>query len=434
MSHIIAIALLFVSFFGLCLLGVPIAISLLLAALFVAILLGIPPIVMIQQMYTILDSYVLLAVPLFLLVGNTMDTGKITDRLVAFSRTLVGHIRGGLGHVNVVANMIMAGISGSATADAAALGSVMIPAMKKEGYPLEMAAAINAAASTMGPIIPPSIMMIIYGAYGNVSIGAMFLGGAIPGIIVGISLMVLVYCWAVKTNFPISKRRSTLLEIWQSFKGAFLALMAPIIIIVGIVGGIFTATEAGMIVAVYSLIVTAFIFKTMKVKAFVGVVQKTLETTAQPLLCVAGAGAFGYMMAYLQVPSAVREFAAPICSSRISTLLFIATLYIILGTFMDAAPAIIIFMPIIQSLANAAGLNPVHVGVLICVVMCFGFITPPYGLTLLLSAGIAGIPPNGVIRALGPMFLVFLFITILLVFFPDLILFLPRLFMPMSVN
>jgi tripartite ATP-independent transporter DctM subunit len=428
------IVVLFASFFGLCLIGVPIAISLLLSAFLVASMVDIPPIVMIQQMYTILDSYTLLAVPLFLLVGNVMDTGKITDRLVAFSRALVGHIRGGLGHVNVVANMIMAGISGSATADAAALGSVMIPAMKKEGYPLEMAAAINAAAATMGPIIPPSIMMIIYGAYGNVSIGAMFLGGAVPGVIIGIALMIFVYFWAVKNKFPVSERRSTLPEVGRALQGAAWALLAPLIIIVGIVGGFFTATEGGMIATLYSLFVTAYIYKTLKLKAFVRVVQKTLVATAQPLLCVAAAGAFGYMMAYLRVPAAVLELAAPIATSSLSTLLFFTGLFIILGTFMDATPAIIIFMPIVQSLSAAAGLNPVHVGVLITVVLCFGFVTPPYGLTLLLSAGIAGVAPGGVIRALGPIFLVFLLVSIILVFFPDIILFLPRTFMPQSVR
>jgi tripartite ATP-independent transporter DctM subunit len=422
------------SFFLFCLIGVPIAVSLLLSAFGTAIVLGIPAIVMIQQMYAILDSYSLLAIPLFLLVGSIMESGKITERLVGFSRTLVGHIRGGLGHVNVVANMIMAGISGSAVADAAALGSVMIPAMKQEGYPPEMAAAINATASTMGPIIPPSIMMLVYGAYGNVSIAAMFLGGAVPGFVITIAMMLFIYFWAKKNNFPKSERHSSLREIWASFKRAFLALLAPLFIIGGVVGGICTATEGGMVAAVYSLIVTILVFRTLSFKKIIDILKGVLIGTAQPLLCVAGAGAFGYMMAYLKIPAQVLGMIEPFAHSQLSVLFFIVILYIILGTFMDGAPAILIFISITQGLASSVGLNQVHVGVLVIVTLCFGFITPPYGLTLLLSAGLAEVPPSSVIRSLAPIYIVLVGILVLLVFFPGLILFLPGLFVPGSVR
>lgn len=428
------IVVLFGSFFAMCLVGVPIAFSLLLSSFFTAALMGMHPMVMIQQMYIMLDSYTLLAVPLFLMVGNVMDSGLITDRLVNFSRTLVGHIRGGLGHVNVVANMIMAGISGSATADAAALGSVMIPAMKKEGYPAAVAAAINASAATMGPIIPPSIMMIVYGAYSNLSISALFLGGALPGILIGFSLMVFVYVWAVKNNFPKNEKRASIGEIWHSFLGALLALLAPVLIVVGVVGGIFTATEAGMIVTVYCLIVTGCIYRSLNIRKLKIILARTLEGMAQPLLCVAAAGAFGYMMAYLKVPSQCLDLVLPYLHSKYDVLFFIVGLYIILGTFMDATPAIIIFMSIIQTISQAVGLNPYHVGDLIVITMCFGFITPPYGLTLLLSAGIAETSVTEVARHLRWIYVVMLAVLLALIFFPELILFLPRLLVPATIG
>lgn len=424
------IALLFAVFFGLCLLGVPVAVSLALSAFATGLVVDIPPIVVVQQMYSMLDSFTLLAVPLYLLVGVTMDRGGVTDRLVFFSRTLVGHIRGGLGHVNIVANMIMAGISGSATADAAALGSVMIPAMVREGYAKETAAAINAAAATMGPIIPPSIMMIVYGAYGGVSIAAMFLGGVIPGLIVGLTLMLIVYYWAGKSESVVVSTRASMGDVWKGFKGAILALIVPFIIVVGVVGGFFTATESGMIAAIYSIFVTIFVFQSLKFGQLKGVFQEALVNMAQPLLCVSGAGAFGYMMAYLQVPEIVVQASGPIVGSPILTLLFIVALYIVLGTFMDAIPAIVIFLPIVQKLSVAAGLNPVHVGVLVTVVLCFGLLTPPYGLTLLLSAGIAKVSVTKVIRALVPFYLIFLLVILTLVFAPNFILFVPKFFVP----
>ncbi|HHV75638.1 MAG TPA: TRAP transporter large permease [Thermoanaerobacterium sp.] len=427
------IAVLFISFFGLCLLGVPIAMSLALSALITGLLDGIPPLVIVQNMFTVVDSYTLLAVPLFLLVGEIMDQGSITERLVAFARSVVGHIRGGLGHVTVFSNMIMAGISGSGTADAAALGSIMIPAMKKEGYPGEMAVAINASAATMGPIIPPSIIMVVYGAYGGVSIAGLFLGGAIPGIIVGITLMITIYFWATAHNFPTSPR-SNLAQIFSSFAGSIWALIVPFIIVLGIVGGIFTATESAMVAAVYSLLISIFIYRTLNMRISSDAFKKTLVSLANPLLAVAGSGAFAYIMAYLQVPDLILDIAGPVVGSKYATLIFITILYLILGTFMDAIPAIVIFLPIVQQLTAEAGLNPIHVGVLVTVVLCFGFLTPPYGLTLLLSAGIGKVPVINVLRTLVPFYLVMLGVIAILIFLPDIILFLPRLLVPTAVG
>ena len=424
------IILLFVSFFALCLLGVPVGASLGLSALITGLRCGITPLSMVQQMYSMVNSYTLLAIPLFLLVGNIMEYGQITERLVRFASTLVGHIRGGLGQVNVLANLIMAGISGSANADAAALGGMMIPAMEKEGYPADMAAAINACASTMGPIIPPSMLMVVYGAYSGVSVGAMFLAGMVPGVFIALFMMVTIYYWAKK--YPSIKKRDKMAsfkEIWAAFKHAFLALLVPVIIIVGVLGGAFTATESGMIASVYSLIVTIFVYKTVKFKDFVAILKKSLRSMAGPMFCAAGAGAFGYMMAYLQIPKLVLELAGPIAGNRYLTLLFLFALFLILGCFMDAIPAIMIFLPIVQELQNAAGIDPLHMAILVVVTLCYGFVTPPYGLTMLLSSSIAGVPSTKVIRRTVPFYLSFLGVAVIMIFLPDFILLLPRIFM-----
>ena len=421
------IIFLFGSFVFLALIGVPIAVCLCISGFLTASLMGITPIAIVQNIFSMLNSYTLLAVPLFLIVGNVMEYGGITDRLVRFSRVLVGHLRGGLAHVNILTNMLMAGISGSATADATALGSVMLPAMKKEGYPADLSCAINAAASTIGPVIPPSIMMVVYGAYSGVSIGAMFAGGFLPGILIGVSLMAYVYVWARRTNFSTADRRATLKEVLSATKHAFAALLAPVVIIVGIISGLVTTTEAGMLCAVYCILVSIFLFRSISIKDIKDIIENTLLGMSKPLLCVAGAGAFGYMMAYLNVPKMFLTLLGDAADSKIFVTLFIVVLYLILGTFMDATPAIVIFMTIIQSLAQNVGLNPLHVGVLICVTLCFGFITPPYGLTLLISAGIGGVPTVAVIKRLKWIFVIMIGLILVIAFVPGIILFIPRL-------
>ena len=376
------------------------------------------------------NSYTLLAIPLFLLVGNIMEHGQITERLVGFASSLVGHIRGGLGQVNVLSNMIMAGISGSANADAAALGSMMIPVMKQEGYPPEMAAAINACASTMGPIIPPSMLMVVYGAYGGVSVAAMFLAGFIPGFFIALFMMITIYHWAKKyPSIKHREHRATAGEIWKAFKYASLALLVPVIIIAGVLGGIFTATESGMVAAVYCLFVTVFVYRRVHLKEFVDIVKTTLISMAAPMFCAAGAGAFGYMIAYLQIPKLILQMSGPINGSHYLTLFFLFFLFMILGCFMDAIPAIMIFLPIVQELSRAAGLDPLHVATLVVVTLCFGFVTPPYGLTMLLSASIAHVPSAAVIKQTIPFYLTFLAVAAIMIFLPEVILFLPNLLM-----
>jgi tripartite ATP-independent transporter DctM subunit len=421
------IAALFVSFFAMCCIGVPISISLIVASVITAMLGGISPIIIVQNMYAGIDSYTLLAIPLFLLVGQIMEIGSITERLITFSRSMVGHIRGSLGHVTVLSNMLMAGISGSAVADAAAIGGIMIPAMKKEGYPPEMAVAINATAATIGPIIPPSIIMVIYGAYGNVSIGSMFLGGAIPGFIFGLAIMMVVFFWSGTGNFP-KHPKSTFHQRLASFRESSLALVTPFLIVGGIVGGVVTPTESAMIATCYSIAISWFVFKKLTIRNTIDAFKKTFLAVGNPLFCVSAAGAFGYLMAYLQVPNLVLQAFSGVLGHPLLILLSIMAIYLVLGTFMDAIPAIVIFLPIVQKMAASAGLDPVHVGVLVTVVLCFGFLTPPYGLTLLLCSGIGGVSVLKVARALAPMYLTMVGVVVLIIFFPGVVLFLPRLF------
>lgn len=419
---------LFVIFFALCLIGVPIAMSLFLSAMVAGLMLGLTPIMMVQNMFDGVDSFVLLAIPLFMLVGELMNQGSITDRLIDFSGSLVGHIRGGLGHVTVVANMILSGISGSGVADAAATGSVLIPAMTKKGYPANMAVAINASAATLGPIIPPSIIMVVYGAYGGVSISGLFLGGIIPGILIGLAIMIVIYMWARKGHLPQPEPRATMKEVWLSFLRSFGALLVPIIIIGGIVGGYFTATESAMVACVYCAIVASVGYRSLNWHGVKEAFKISLTTAASPLFAVAGAGAFGYILAYLQVPKLVVDLAGPIAGSQIGVMFFIIILYLILGTFMDAIPAIIIFLPIVQELSNGVGLDPLLVGVVVTCVLCFGFLTPPYGLTLLLSAGIGNVPVMSVLKVLVPIYVAMLVCIFLMVFFPDLVMVIPDMF------
>jgi tripartite ATP-independent transporter DctM subunit len=423
------VAALFATFFGLIILEVPIAIALVLSALLIGFLVDIPPIVVVQNMFTGIDSYVLLAIPLFMLSGDIMEKGSITDRLVAFSRSMVGHIRGSLGQVTIFANLIMAGISGSGASDAAALGSVLIPAMKKEGYSGEMAVAINASAATMGPIVPPSILMILFGAYGGVSVAALFLGGVIPGSIICVTLMIVLYRWARKTNFPVSSK-APLRERISRTKESIWALLVPFIIVFGIVGGIFTPTESAMVAAVYSILVAAFIYRSFSLQNMMDALKKSAISVAHPMFAVAGAGAFGFIMAYLQVPELVLQLSSGITGKPLPTLFFITILFVVLGTFMDSTPALIIFMPIVMKLGQAAALNMVHVGVLVTVVLCFGFLTPPYGITLLISSGIGGVPVMAVIKKILPFYCVMIGIILAIIFFPELVLFLPRIFVP----
>jgi tripartite ATP-independent transporter DctM subunit len=421
-------------FMILCIGRVPVSLALFLSSLVAAFQADIPLIAVSQQFWGGLESFTLLAIPLFILSGTFMDKGGITAMIAKLSDTLVGHLRGSLGQVSVVCSMLLSGVSGSATADCAAIGSIFIPAMVREGYKRELAAGIVAASTTMGPIIPPSIIMVVYAATANVSVGALFLAGFGPGILVGLTQMGIIYYIARKTGLGSGHTISAFLTIIKEFGRCFPALLVPIIIIAGIAGGIFTATEAGMIAAAYCLLIAFFFYRTITLKDLPTLFRTAALNSAPALFCIGAACAFGWMLAYAGVPGAILRVISPFVNTPTEALLALTFLFIIVGCFMDALPAIVIFWPIVSALISSLNLDPLHVAILVAVVLSFGLMTPPYGITLLLASQMADVRPIAVSKLLFPFYLVFLVIVAVLIWLPDVALFLPRLLMPQAMG
>lgn len=412
-------------------LGVPISFALFIASILTVMYEGIPLAVVTQQMFNGIYGFTLLALPFFYLAGNLMNVGGISDRLIRLSMALVGHLRGGLGQVNIVVSMIFAGLSGSSTADTAGVGSVLIPAMIKRGYSVETTVAITAASSTMGVIIPPSILMVIYGATAGASIGALFVGGALPGILVGLSQMIFTWVLALLHNYPRETEhwvglRRTLVEL----RSGILAMLMPGIIIGGIVFGVFTATEAAAVAAVYAFIITIFVYRTMHWNQLVSILGETVIQFSQVLFCVAGAGIFGWLLAFYQLPNLVKDAILSLTQNPTWVMLLFVLLFLALGTFMDAVPAILIFVPIIQPVAEQVGIHPVHLGVVVVMTLALGLVTPPYGLCLLLACGIARVHVMQVMPMMLVLIVAIFLVIVLAAIFPTIILIVPQLVVP----
>jgi len=420
------VTILFISFFTLALLGVPIFMCLGLSTLLVGQLADLSATNLVQQMFRGLDTFPLLAVPFFVLMGKVMNEGKITNLLIDLSNSLVGHIKGALGHINIVVSMLFAGVSGSSVADTAGVGGILIPAMIKQGYSRRLSAVITAASSTLGSIIPPSIMMVVYGATAGISIGRLFLGGAIPGILIGLFQMAVTYIYAKKYGYGALRKSVSLKNIFLSTTKSFLPLMVPVIIIGGIIGGFFTATEAAMVASFYTFFLVLFIYKTLTLRKILSVFEDAIVLYSQPLLCASAATAFGWMLAFLDAPQQISSWIAPILHSPTVTLLVIATLFLIVGTFMDAIPAIIIFLPIVQYFEKIAGVDPIHMGVIVTVSLALGLTTPPYGLCLLLASKIANISVMDAFKGMIPFYFAFLFILVMAIVFPRIVLLIPN--------
>ena len=428
------ISILFLGFAIFILLGVPIGFCLGLTSLVtIGATPGLPLEVLVQRMFVGLNSFVLICVPLFMLAGDLMNNAGITDRLMRLSRALVGHIAGGLAHVNVVVSMFFAGVSGSSTADTAYEGRIIIPAMVKEGYSKEVSVAVTACSSTLGVIIPPSILMVIFGSVANVSIGGMFLGGVIPGIIIGFAQMAIVYYLALKHHYPKYKR-ATLKELFKAIGGAILGLITPLIVVGGIIFGIFTPTEAAGIASVYSLILGLFVYRTIKFKDLPRILAENALLCSLTLFCVATATVFGWLLAYYNVPNAVSLFLSQFIKSPFLIFLLINIIFLIVGCFMDAIPAIIILIPLIYPIAMQVGIEPVHLGVVVVINLAIGLITPPYGLCLLLACAIADISVPKSLKAVFPFFLVMVGVLMLVTYVPNLVLWLPRMIMPQFIK
>lgn len=412
-------------------LGIPISYALLLASLLVVVQEGLPTAVVVQQMFTGINGFTLLALPFFFLAGNVMNAGGISERLVKLAMALVGHFRGGLAHVNVVVGMFFAGISGSSTAEAAGIGTVFIPAMKKRGYDEKFTVCLTACTSTMGVVIPPSILMVVYGATAETSTGALLIGGILPGTLMGLALMVQSYVFTLKHDFPREHPHFLgLRALWDGAKEGIWPLGVPVIIVGGMVIGIFTPTEAASVAAVYALGITLFLYRSIPWDGLPRLFADTVVQFSQVLFCVAGASIFGWLLAFYQVPELVTGFILGLTTDWRLIMLLIVLLYIILGTFMDAIPAILIFVPIIKPVALQVGIHPVHLGVVIVMTLALGLLTLPYGLCSLTACAVAGIPVTRILKLLHLMMIAIIVIIVLCALVPETVLLIPRLLVP----
>lgn len=423
-------AFLVILFIGFILLGVPIAFSLgFVSFVGIAALPSIPNIVVFQKMFNGLNSFTLLAVPLFILAANLMNHGAITAKLIEVCVALVGHIRGGLAHANILISMIFAGISGSSQADTAGVGKILIPAMLDQGYDKETAVGVTAASSTLGSIIPPSILMVVYSGIASVSTGALFLCGMIPGIMLGLAMMTVVVIVGKKKNFPKSERvplKKTAKLVLQSLP----ALLTPIILIGGIVTGLFTPTESAAFACLYALLIGIFFYHTIQVKDLPGIIMDTMKQSCLSLFALAAACALGELMSYYQLNVIVQNFFMTLPGGYLVFILVTVLFFLFVGTFMDAVPAMILFVPIILPCATSLGMSPLMLGLIIVITLALGLTTPPYGLCLLIASSIADLSVERSFKGVLPYFLVALGVLLILVLFPNVFIAIPKALFP----
>ncbi|WP_372612329.1 TRAP transporter large permease [Halomonas sp.] len=418
---------LFAALFTLLLLGVPIAISLAGSCLIYVWLTGrVPDVVVVHRMINGIDSFPLLAIPFFILAGNLMNNGGITSRIFDFAKALMGWMRGGLGHVNVGASIVFSGMSGAAVADAGGLGTIEIRAMRDAGYDQEFSVGITAASSTIGPIIPPSLPLVIYGVMASVSVGQLFAAGLIPGLLMGLALMVMITIMAKRRGYPRDAKFS-IPVLWTAFRRAFLSLLTPLIIVGGIISGVFTPTEAAIAAVVYALFLGIVVYRILTWRRLLKVSMETIETTAVILLIVAGASIFAWILTSNQVTQHVVNLLGPFADNPIALLIIINLVLIVVGCFMETIAAITILVPVLLPAVVAAGIDPVHFGVIMVLNLMIGLLTPPVGMVLYVLSRVSNISFEKCMRGTLP-FLVPLVISLLLVtFIPAISLWLPTL-------
>jgi len=411
------------------LIGVPIAMGLGLAAVGGILAWGKVPLYLIpQRMFTGVDSFVLMAIPFFMLAGELMDATGILDRMLKFADALVGRIRGGIAHVNVVAGMILSGVSGSAVADASAIGSALLPVMKKE-YSIDFGAGVVSGAAALGPIIPPSIPMIIYAAStSGMSVAALFLSGVVPGLLIGLGMMVTIYIIARMRNYPVRKERLGAREFFVRTKRAIPTLVMPIVVLGGILGGVFTATEAGVVAVVYALIFGFFISKELKLHHIPPALLKAGVTTSVVFLLIATANAVSWLVTTQQVPNLMSAYLKSISPSPLMFLLIVNIFLLIVGCLMETAAALIMLVPILAPIAASYGIDPLHFGFVVVMNLVIGLITPPVGVVLFVVGGLANISMERVVRAVWPHLIWQLVVLALVTYFPELSLWVPRMF------
>ncbi len=409
-------------------LGVPVAVSIGLTCLAVLVIDGgfaaIPTELFALQMLRGINSFPILAIPFFILAATLMNVGSATNRIFDFANALVGHIRGGLGHVNVLASMIFAGMSGTAAADAAGLGQLEIKAMNERGYPLWFSTGITGASSVIGPIIPPSVAMVVYGWLSGASVSALFIAAIIPGIVLGLALMAMVLVYSYRIDLPVSPRPS-LREVGCLGARAFFPLLTPVIIVGGIWSGIFTPTESGAVASIYALFLGTVVYRELGFREIVWVLRSTVQFTAIILFIIAIATFYGWLLVRLQIPQSLAMMLTGLDLGTTALLFAIMGFFLVIGCFMSVVEAVLIFTPIFMLSIRSLGIDPVYFGVMMVITLSVGVITPPFGNVLYVLVGITKLPYEAVVRAMLP-FLVPIFLVIaLLILVPELVTFLP---------
>ena len=422
--------ILLISFLVLVLLRVPVSFALGLATLPIFLLHDrLSLTLLFTEMFRAYNSFLLLAVPFFLLAANLMNATGITDRLIQFAKALVGFLPGGLGHVNITVSMLFAGISGSSTADSAGIGAIMIPAMKREGYDTSISVAITSCSSVMGVIIPPSVLMIIWGGVMSVSIGGLFLAGVIPGIAIGLSMMITMYVYAKRRGYP-KYPLVTVSAFFSHLGNALLALLTPLIIVGGIAGGFFTPTEASLIAVLYSLILGGLIYRKLNPQALQKVFYESARFSAIALFAVGTASAFAFLMAFFKVPEALVSQLSGWSLGFVGTGLVVAGFFLFIGMFIDAIPAIIILGTVLWPVAEVAGYHPIHFAIIGVISLAFGLVTPPYGLCLLITCALGEIRVKDALKDVAVLLIPMLLVLLLVILLPELILWLPKVLIP----
>ncbi len=386
------------------------------------------PAFMVQKAVSGIDNFMLLSVPFFIYAGKVMNVGGVTHRIYAFAKSLVGSMRGGLAQVNVVASIIFAGMTGTAVSEAAGLGTVVIKSMREEGYDEEFAVAVVAASSTIGPIIPPSVPLVIYALMANVSVGGILVAGLVPGLLMGAALMLWIAVFARRRNLP-SGARFSLATVWATFRDGFMPLLTPVILIGGIVSGVFTPTEAAAVAALYATFLATAVYREVGWQELVEIIRSTVVDTGVIMLVVSMAMIYGYLVTRAGLTDAMVVWMAGISTDPTVVGLMIIGFLLIVGCFLEATAAIIILTPVLLPIMQVSGLDPMHMGVIIVLTMMIGLLTPPFGMVLFVLNRISGISLHRIVVAVAPFLIPLIAVDVLLLFFPVLVLFLPRLIM-----
>lgn len=381
---------------------------------------------LVQRLVVGIDSFVFLAIPLFILAGRLMNQGGITDRIFEFARALVGHVRGGLGQANIVASMIFSGMSGSAVADAGGLGMIEIKAMNDQGYPKEFSGAVTVASSVIGPVIPPSIPMVLYGALAEVSVGRLFFGGIVPGVLVGVSLMILVYFISRRENYPKDKP-VTVREFGKRFLRAFLPGLTPIIILGGILGGVFTPTEAAAAAVIYAFLLSFFIYRTVHLKDLPEILIETMVTTAIVTFVISAASSFSYLLLLSNISEAIITGLTALTGNKFVMLLLLNLILLFFGCIMEAGVALILLVPILVPVLNVVGIDLVHFGVLMTLNLMIGVATPPIGMGLFVVSHVADVKVERLMKAILPFLVPPILVLLLITYVPILVTWIPNL-------